>query len=203
MMAMPGDLSVQTALLAACIGYLSGSIPFGLVLARAFGFGDIRKIGSGNIGATNALRTGNKPLAALTLAGDILKGTVPVLVCWRWGVEAACTAGLFAFLGHLFPVWLGFKGGKGVATYIGILLGLAPLGVAIFVAVWLGMALLFRYSSLAALTATLVVPVALWLLGYDIIAGLAALLTVLVYLKHHANIRRLASGTETKIGSKG
>ena len=142
-------------------------------------------------------------MAALTLAGDILKGTVPVLVCWRWGVEAACTAGLFAFLGHLFPVWLGFKGGKGVATYIGILLGLAPLGVAIFVAVWLGMALLFRYSSLAALTATLVVPVALWLLGYDIIAGLAALLTVLVYLKHHANIRRLASGTETKIGSKG
>ncbi|SHJ46198.1 glycerol-3-phosphate acyltransferase PlsY [Aureimonas altamirensis DSM 21988] len=203
MIAMPGDLSVQTALLAACIGYLCGSIPFGLVLARAFGFGDIRKIGSGNIGATNALRTGNKPLAALTLAGDILKGTVPVLVCWRWGVEAACTAGLFAFLGHLFPVWLGFKGGKGVATYIGILLGLAPLGVAIFVAVWLGMALLFRYSSLAALTATLVVPVALWLLGYDIIAGLAALLTVLVYLKHHANIRRLASGTEAKIGSKG
>ena len=203
MIAMPGDLSVQTVLLAACIGYLCGSIPFGLVLARAFGFGDIRKIGSGNIGATNALRTGNKPLAALTLAGDILKGTVPVLVCWRWGVEAACTAGLFAFLGHLFPVWLGFKGGKGVATYIGILLGLAPLGVAIFVAVWLGMALLFRYSSLAALTATLVVPVALWLLGYDIIAGLAALLTVLVYLKHHANIRRLASGTETKIGSKG
>ncbi|WP_197057474.1 glycerol-3-phosphate 1-O-acyltransferase PlsY [Aureimonas altamirensis] len=202
-MAMIGDLPVQTALLAACIGYLCGSIPFGLVLARAFGFGDIRKIGSGNIGATNALRTGNKPLAALTLAGDILKGTIPVLIGWRWGVEAACIAGLFAFLGHLFPVWLGFKGGKGVATYIGVLLGLAPLGVAIFAAIWLAMALLFRYSSLAALTATLVVPIALWLLGYDTIAGLAALLTVLVYLKHHANIRRLATGTETKIGSKG
>ena len=202
-MAMMGDLPVQTALLAACIGYLCGSIPFGLVLARAFGFGDIRKIGSGNIGATNALRTGNKPLAALTLAGDILKGTIPVLIGWRWGVEAACIAGLFAFLGHLFPVWLGFKGGKGVATYIGVLLGLAPLGVAIFAAIWLAMALLFRYSSLAALTATLVVPIALWLLGYDTIAGLAALLTVLVYLKHHANIRRLATGTETKIGSKG
>ncbi|KHJ56407.1 glycerol-3-phosphate acyltransferase [Aureimonas altamirensis] len=200
---MIGDLPVQTALLAACIGYLCGSIPFGLVLARAFGFGDIRKIGSGNIGATNALRTGNKPLAALTLAGDILKGTIPVLIGWRWGVEAACIAGLFAFLGHLFPVWLGFKGGKGVATYIGVLLGLAPLGVAIFAAIWLAMALLFRYSSLAALTATLVVPIALWLLGYDTIAGLAALLTVLVYLKHHANIRRLATGTETKIGSKG
>ncbi|WP_285295681.1 glycerol-3-phosphate 1-O-acyltransferase PlsY [Aureimonas altamirensis] len=202
-MAMMGDLPVQTALLAACIGYLCGSIPFGLVLARAFGFGDIRKIGSGNIGATNALRTGNKPLAALTLAGDILKGTIPVLIGWRWGVEVACIAGLFAFLGHLFPVWLGFKGGKGVATYIGVLLGLAPLGVAIFAAIWLAVALLFRYSSLAALTATLVVPIALWLLGYDTIAGLAALLTVLVYLKHHANIRRLATGTETKIGSKG
>lgn len=202
-MAMMGDLPVQTTLLAACIGYLCGSIPFGLVLARAFGFGDIRKIGSGNIGATNALRTGNKPLAALTLAGDILKGTIPVLIGWRWGVEVACIAGLFAFLGHLFPVWLGFKGGKGVATYIGVLLGLAPLGVAIFAAIWLAMALLFRYSSLAALTATLVVPIALWLLGYDTIAGLAALLTVLVYLKHHANIRRLATGTETKIGSKG
>lgn len=202
-MAMMGDLPVQTALLAACIGYLCGSIPFGLVLARAFGFGDIRKIGSGNIGATNALRTGNKPLAALTLAGDILKGTIPVLIGWRWGVEVACIAGLFAFLGHLFPVWLGFKGGKGFATYIGVLLGLAPLGVAIFAAIWLAVALLFRYSSLAALTATLVVPIALWLLGYDTIAGLAALLTVLVYLKHHANIRRLATGTETKIGSKG
>lgn len=202
-MAMLGDLPIQTALLAACIGYLCGSIPFGLVLARAFGFGDIRKIGSGNIGATNALRTGNKPLAALTLAGDILKGTVPVLIGWRWGVEAACIAGLFAFLGHLFPVWLGFKGGKGVATYIGVLLGLAPLGVAIFAAIWLAMALLFRYSSLAALTATLVVPIALWLLGYNAIAGLTALLTLLVYLKHHANIRRLATGTEAKIGSKG
>lgn len=203
MIGIPGDLAVQTALLAAAIGYLCGSIPFGLVLARAFGFGDIRTIGSGNIGATNALRTGNKPLAALTLAGDILKGTVPVLIAWRWGVGAACIAGLFAFLGHLFPIWLGFKGGKGVATYIGVLLGLAPLGVAIFAAIWLAMAVLFRYSSLAALTATLIVPIALWLLGYGLIAGLTALLTLLVYLKHHANIRRLLTGTETKIGSKG
>ncbi|HEX2020157.1 MAG TPA: glycerol-3-phosphate 1-O-acyltransferase PlsY [Aurantimonas sp.] len=189
----------------ACLagGYLSGSIPFGIVFARLFGVGDLRKIGSGNIGATNALRTGNKSMAALTLAGDVLKGTVPVLVASRWGNEAAAIAGLGAFLGHLFPVWLGFKGGKGVATYLGILLGMAPIGVPVFAVVWLSVAAIWRYSSLAALAATLVVPVACLLLGYPAAAALTAALTLLVYLKHHANIRRLLAGTEGKIGAKG
>ncbi|MBB4001682.1 MAG: glycerol-3-phosphate 1-O-acyltransferase PlsY [Aurantimonas endophytica] len=189
----------------ACLagGYLSGSIPFGLVFARLFGLGDLRKIGSGNIGATNALRTGNKAMAALTLAGDVLKGTVPVLVASRWGNEAAAIAGLGAFLGHIFPVWLGFKGGKGVATYLGILLGMAPIGVLVFAAVWLSVAAIWRYSSLAALAATLVVPLACLLLGYNAAAVLTAVLTLIVYLKHHANIRRLLAGTEGKIGAKG
>ncbi|MEF2551394.1 glycerol-3-phosphate 1-O-acyltransferase PlsY [Aurantimonas sp. A2-1-M11] len=189
----------------ACVvgGYLIGSIPFGLIFARLFGLGDIRKIGSGNIGATNALRTGNKPMAALTLAGDILKGTVPVLVASRWGGEAAILAGLAAFLGHLFPVWVGFKGGKGVATYLGILLGIAPIGVLVFAAVWLSVAYFSRYSSLAALAATLIVPIAYLALGYLDAAALTGLLTLIVYIRHHANIRRLLAGTEGKIGAKG
>ncbi|MFY0735925.1 glycerol-3-phosphate 1-O-acyltransferase PlsY [Aurantimonas sp. NFXS3] len=189
----------------ACVagGYLVGSIPFGLIFARLFGLGDIRKIGSGNIGATNALRTGNKPMAALTLAGDVLKGTVPVLIASRWGGEAAILAGLAAFLGHLFPVWVGFKGGKGVATYLGILLGIAPIGVLVFAVVWLSVAFLFRYSSLAALVATLVVPVVYVALGYIDAAALTAILTAIVYIRHHANIRRLLAGTEGKIGAKG
>ena len=189
----------------ACLssGYLCGTIPFGLIFARLFGLGDIRKIGSGNIGATNALRTGNKKMAALTLAGDIAKGTVPVLVASQFGLVAAAIAGFGAFLGHLFPVWLGFKGGKGVATYLGVLLGIAPIGVLIFAIVWLGVAYLFRYSSLAALAATLVVPIALFFLGYHVAAVLTAILTVIVYLKHHANIRRLIAGTEGRIGAKG
>ena len=189
----------------ACVagGYLVGSIPFGLIFARLFGLGDIRKIGSGNIGATNALRTGNKPMAALTLAGDVLKGTVPVLIASRWGGEAAILAGLAAFLGHLFPVWVGFKGGKGVATYLGILLGIAPIGVLVFAVVWLSVAFLCRYSSLAALAATLVVPVVYVALRYMEAAALPAILTAIVYIRHHANIRRLLAGTEGKIGAKG
>ncbi|KAA0970135.1 glycerol-3-phosphate 1-O-acyltransferase PlsY [Aureimonas fodinaquatilis] len=187
-------------LFCAALGYFSGSIPFGLLLTRAFGLGDLRSIGSGNIGATNALRTGNKALAILTLAGDVLKGTVPVVIAARWGEPAAAIAGLSAFIGHLFPVWLGFKGGKGVATYIGVLLGFAPWGVAVFAAAWLSMAFLFRYSSLAALVATLIVPVALFAMGNTVAALLTGILTVLVYLKHHANIQRLLSGTEGKIG---
>ena len=185
------------------LGYFCGTIPFGLILTRLFGLGDLRAIGSGNIGATNALRTGNKPLAALTLLGDILKGTVPVLIGWRFGEAAAAAAGVGAFLGHLFPVWLSFKGGKGVATYIGILLGFAPVGVAVFAAVWLGMALAFRYSSLAALTATLVVPIAYLLLGNQAAAVLTGLLTIIVYIKHRPNIERLLAGTEGRIGAKG
>ncbi|KKO04572.1 hypothetical protein LCGC14_0083990 [marine sediment metagenome] len=197
-----GTILIIAAALAG--GYLCGTIPFGLIFARLFGLGDIRKIGSGNIGATNALRTGNKPMAALTLAGDILKGTVPVVVAATiWGDVPAAFAGLGAFLGHLFPVWLSFKGGKGVATYLGILLGIAPVGVLIFAAVWLSVAYFSRYSSLAALAATLVVPPAYFALGFETAATLTAVLTLLVYIKHHANIRRLLSGEEGKIGAKG
>ncbi len=185
-------------------GYFCGTIPFGLVLARATGRGDIRKIGSGNIGATNVLRTGSKPLAAATLLGDILKGTIPVLVGRYFGGEAAAIAGgLGAFLGHLFPVWLRFKGGKGVATYIGILLGLAPVGVAVFAAVWLAMAAAFRFSSLAALTATAVVPIGYYLLDLPQAASFAAVLTAIVWFKHRPNIERLLAGTEGRIGAKG
>lgn len=189
----------------ACLvgGYLCGTIPFGLIFAKLFGLGDIRKIGSGNIGATNALRTGNKTMAALTLVGDVLKGTVPVLVALQLGLVAAAIAGFGAFLGHLFPVWLGFKGGKGVATYLGVLIGIAPTGVLVFAVVWLGAAYVFRYSSLAALAATLVTPIALFLLGHEAAATLTAILTVIVYAKHHANIRRLLAGTEGRIGAKG
>ena len=185
------------------LGYFSGTIPFGLVLTRLFGLGDLRSIGSGNIGATNALRTGNKLLAALTLAGDVLKGTVPVLIGWQFGELPAAAAGLGAFLGHLFPVWLGFKGGKGVATYIGILIGFAPIGVAVFAAVWISMAAIFRYSSLAALAATLVVPLAYLALGNQAAALLTGVLTLIVYVKHRPNIERLLKGTEGKIGAKG
>ncbi|WP_102958308.1 glycerol-3-phosphate 1-O-acyltransferase PlsY [Mangrovicella endophytica] len=198
-----GEETSSLVLAAAVGGYLSGSIPYGLIFAKAFGAGDIRKIGSGNIGATNALRTGNKLLAFLTLLGDILKGTIPVVIAWRWGAAPAAVAGLAAFLGHLFPVWLGFKGGKGVATYIGVILGFAPWGVLVFAAVWLGMAKLFKYSSLAALTATLVVPLFYLALGDRPAAALTALLTLLVYITHRANIRRLLAGTEGRIGAKG
>jgi glycerol-3-phosphate acyltransferase PlsY len=185
------------------LGYLCGTIPFGLILTRLFGLGDLRAIGSGNIGATNALRTGNKLLAALTLAGDLLKGTVPVLIGWHFGELAAAAAGVGAFLGHLFPVWLRFKGGKGVATYIGVLLGFAPVGVLIFAAVWIATAAAFRFSSLAALAATLVVPIGYALLGNKTAAILSAVLTVIVYLKHRPNIERLIAGTEGRIGGKG
>jgi acyl phosphate:glycerol-3-phosphate acyltransferase len=197
------EIEPTILLFALLVGYLCGTIAFGLILTRLFGLGDLRSIGSGNIGATNVLRTGNKKVAALTLLGDLLKGTVPVLIFWRWGAEAAAVAGFGAFIGHLFPVWLGFKGGKGVATYIGVLLGFAPIGVLVFAAVWLGAAKIWKFSSLAALLATLIVPIAYLLLGNTMAAGLAAILSLLVYIKHVPNIRRLAAGTESKIGSKG
>ncbi|MBC7281553.1 glycerol-3-phosphate 1-O-acyltransferase PlsY [Hoeflea sp.] len=185
-------------------GYLCGSIPFGLILTRMAGLGDVRTIGSGNIGATNVLRTGNKKLAALTLLLDALKGTVAVVAArYVLGMEAALIAGLGAFLGHLYPVWLKFKGGKGVATYMGVLLGLAPLIVLVFAAVWLGMAKLFRYSSLAALAAAVAVPIALYLYGRPEVASLFAIMSVITFLKHHQNISRLLSGTEGRIGDKG
>jgi glycerol-3-phosphate acyltransferase PlsY len=186
---------------AVLVGYLFGSIPFGLVLTRLAGTQDIRQIGSGNIGATNVLRTGRKGLAAATLLGDALKGTAAVLIVFRlWGHDAALVAGLGAFLGHLFPVWLRFRGGKGVATYIGILLGLAPLAALVFAATWLIVAVAFRYSSLAALTALAVTPLFLCLHGDRPEAALFALLSALAFVTHRENIRRLLAGTEGKIG---
>ncbi|NTF31608.1 glycerol-3-phosphate 1-O-acyltransferase PlsY [Rhizobium skierniewicense] len=190
--------------LAALIGYLLGSIPFGLILTRAAGLGDVRQIGSGNIGATNVLRTGNKKLAAATLLLDALKGTAAVLVAHTlWGYEASLIAGFFSFLGHLFPVWLGFKGGKGVAVYIGVLLGAAPLMMLAFAAVWIATAFLTKYSSLSALVAMLVIPVALWIVGPEKTALLVTLLSVISWYMHRENIRRLLAGTESKIGKKG
>ena len=197
-------LSVPVMLGSLLFGYLCGSIPFGLILTRMAGLGDVRNIGSGNIGATNVLRTGNKKLAAATLLADALKGTVAVFVARYFvGMEAALIAGLGAFLGHLYPVWLKFKGGKGVATYLGVLLGLAPLIVLVFAAVWLGIAKLFRYSSLAALIAAVVTPIALHFYGRPEVASLFVVMSLITILKHHQNISRLLSGTESRIGDKG
>ncbi|MER8505470.1 glycerol-3-phosphate 1-O-acyltransferase PlsY [Mesorhizobium sp. M0199] len=188
--------------LALVFGYLLGSIPFGLLITRAAGLGDVRNIGSGNIGATNVLRTGNKGLAAATLLLDALKGTAAVLIAGRFAPELGLWAGFGAFLGHLFPVWLGFKGGKGVATYLGVLIGLAWQVALVFAVVWLAVAFLFRYSSLAALTTAVVVPIALYFLSTPQIAGLFAVMSLIVILKHRANIARLLAGTEGKIGAK-
>jgi glycerol-3-phosphate acyltransferase PlsY len=190
-------------------GYLLGSIPFGYLLTKAAGLGDVRAIGSGNIGATNVLRTGHKGLAAATLLLDALKGTVAVVVARSIGgtyaglaTDAALLAGLGAFLGHVFPVWLNFRGGKGVATYIGILFGLNWIAGVAFCAVWLLVALLTRYSSLSALVAALVLPVGLLSMGDTPAAVLCVLLTALLIYKHSANIRRLAAGEEPKIGAR-
>jgi acyl phosphate:glycerol-3-phosphate acyltransferase len=194
----------MTLVLAFVVGYLLGSIPFGPLLTRAAGGPDLRRIGSGNIGATNVLRTGNKPLAAATLLGDMLKGTVAVLLAAHFaGADAALAAALGAFLGHLFPVWLSFKGGKGVATYIGLLLGLHWPGALIFCAIWLAVAFATRYSSLAALTASALTPAALWFLGMPRAAVLFVILSLLLWLRHLPNIRRLIAGSEGKIGAKG
>jgi glycerol-3-phosphate acyltransferase PlsY len=202
---MPESMNWTTAwpyfAAALTFGYLLGSIPFGLVITRAAGAGDIRKVGSGNIGATNVLRTGRKSLAAATLLGDGLKGTVAVLTAAMWGPNTAILAGLGAFLGHLFPVWLGFKGGKGVATYIGVLIGLDWRAALAFAGIWLAMAFAFRFSSLSALVASLGTPVVLWLLGERQMAELAVLLTALLWWKHRENIARLLSGKESKIGT--
>jgi len=216
-------------LLAFALGYLLGSIPFGLLLTRAAGLGDIRNVGSGNIGATNVLRTGNKWLAAATLLLDGLKGTVAVWLgsyfgIWQLAREAAAIAasqgagvaviapdgllpyaaagGLGAFLGHIYPVWLGFKGGKGVATYIGVLLGLAlPAGLA-FCAIWLLTAAVTRYSSLAAIFASIATPLVVWLFGAPQLAVMLVPLSFLLLYKHSTNIQRLRAGTEAKIGAK-
>ena len=189
--------------LALVIGYLCGSVPFGVVLTRIAGAGDLRAIGSGNIGATNVLRTGRKGLAAATLLGDLLKGTVAVLIAKNYlGPDAALLAAVAAFLGHLFPVWLNFKGGKGVATFLGVALALywpAALGFAI---VWLAMARLFRYSSLSALIASVISPMIAAYSGDLRISSVLGLLTVTLWLTHRANIARLLAGTEGRIGAK-
>jgi glycerol-3-phosphate acyltransferase PlsY len=198
------QITLPIAAAALVLGYLLGSIPFGLLLTRAAGLGDIRSIGSGNIGATNVLRTGNKKLAGATLLLDALKATLAAVIGWYFfGKEAGLIAGFAAFMGHLFPVWLGFKGGKGVATYIGTLLGIAPAMVLVFAFVWLSIAKLSKYSSLSALVATLVVPVVLWFIGEPKISIVMAIMTVISWIKHKANIERLIAGTEGKIGQKG
>jgi len=181
-------------------GYLLGSIPFGLILAKLAGFGDLRQIGSGNIGATNVLRAGGKPLAALTLLLDVAKGTVAVLLGALWSQDTALVAGLGAFLGHLFPVWLGFRGGKGVATYVGVLLGLYWPAAIAFGILWLLVAYRTRYSSLAALVASAASLAALALTGQWRLAALFLVLTVLLYIRHADNIRRLVKGEEARIG---
>jgi glycerol-3-phosphate acyltransferase PlsY len=184
-----------------CFGYLLGSIPFGLVLTRLAGTQDLRTIGSGNIGATNVLRTGRKGLAALTLLCDALKGTAAVLIAYQFGgQDLAVLAALGAFLGHLFPVWLKFDGGKGVATFIGLLIAFDWKAALAFGVAWLIVAALTRYSSLAGLIASVASVLFLWWDGYLQEAQLFALLTVLIWLKHHHNIRRLVAGTESKIG---
>ena len=188
---------------AAAVGYLLGSIPFGLLVTRAAGLGDVRKIGSGNIGATNVLRTGRKGLAALTLLLDAAKGAAAALIGAHWGQDVAIVAGVCAFLGHLFPIWLGFKGGKGVATYVGVLAGLAWKFVIVFAAVWLAVAIVLRFSSLAALLAALAVPGALYVFDQPTLAAAFAVMSAVVWGKHHQNISRLLAGTESRIGSKG
>jgi acyl phosphate:glycerol-3-phosphate acyltransferase len=197
------DWSLMPEYAAALVfGYLCGSIPFGILLTRLAGAPDLRSVGSGNIGATNVLRTGRKGLAAATLLGDMLKGTVAVLIVAHvFGRDAAIVAAFGAFLGHLFPVWLKFKGGKGVATYIGLLLGLKCwLALAAFCVIWIAIAAATRYSSLAALVASAATPAVLWWNHNMREAELFLLLTVLLWITHRANIARLVNGTESKIG---
>jgi glycerol-3-phosphate acyltransferase PlsY len=183
-------------------GYVFGSVPFGLLLTRLAGLGDVRKIGSGNIGATNVLRTGRKGLAALTLLFDAGKGAAAVLIAAMFGPDTMIVAGYGALIGHLFPVWLRFKGGKGVATALGIMLGISWPTALVCLAVWIAVAAITRYSSLAALVATFIVPFVAWWLATPQIAEFGAALAAIIWLRHLANIRRLLRGDETRIGDK-
>jgi glycerol-3-phosphate acyltransferase PlsY len=197
-----GEFAVQLPLLlgVASLGYLLGSVPFGIVIAKAFGLGNLREIGSGNIGATNVLRTGSKPAALLTLLLDSGKGAIAVLVAWyTLGEMAAQAAGLGAFIGHVFPVWLRFRGGKGVATYLGILLALSFATGFAACMVWLLTAVVFRISSLAALAAAALTPVLAYSLGRGEIVVLCILLGAIIWVRHAGNIRRIINGTESKI----
>jgi glycerol-3-phosphate acyltransferase PlsY len=197
---MGPEASYPIALL---IGYLLGSIPWGLILTRLAGTQDLRTIGSGNIGATNVLRTGRKGIAAATLLLDALKGTAAVLIAGYFGgPNAAMLAGLGAFLGHLFPVWLKFHGGKGVAVYIGALIGLFWPAALLFCGIWLALAFALRYSSLSALIASVVTPLFLWWFGQAVLAALFAAMTLLLIFMHRENIQRLLAGTEGKIGQR-
>src|SRR5438874_10046000 len=185
------------------LGYLFGSIPFGMVLTKLAGTQDLRSIGSGNIGATNVLRTGRKGLAAATLLLDALKGTAAVVIAgYIAGPNAAILAGFGAFLGHLFPVWLKFRGGKGVAVYIGILLGLFWPSALVFCLIWLATAFTTRYSSLSALVASFITPLFLWWFGHLALSALSLVLTLLLFYAHRENIKRLQSGKESRIGEK-
>ncbi len=191
--------------LSAILGYVFGSVPFGLLLAKAAGLGDVRNIGSGNIGATNVLRTGNKPIAIATLICDVLKGTIPVLIAAHYyDFNASLAAAFGAMAGHIFPVWLGFKGGKGVATLIGVLFGLYWPIALIFLAVWLAFAFAFKFSSLAALASSMLLPIWALLLGHLELALPTAVLAVVIWIMHRPNIGRLMNKTESKIslGSK-
>jgi acyl phosphate:glycerol-3-phosphate acyltransferase len=191
---------VMIAILAAALmGYLLGSIPFGLLLARRAGLGDIRQIGSGSIGATNVLRTGNKTVAALTLLFDVLKGAAAALIGSAWSEEAALAGGAAVVIGHMFPVWLGFRGGKGVATALGVLIVLAWKVALLAALLWLATAVIFRYSSLGALVAAVAAAVLGAVLVDPARAGVIALIALLVILRHHDNIRRLLAGTESRI----
>jgi glycerol-3-phosphate acyltransferase PlsY len=187
-------------LLALIGGYALGSIPFGLVLTRLAGTTDIRGIGSGNIGATNVLRTGRKDLAAATLILDALKGTVAVLIAWRFGLDPAMAAGLGALLGHMFPVWLGFRGGKAVATFLGCMLGLYWPAALVFAIVWIAVALITRYSSAAGIAGTIASVIVLALLRSLDLAAIAFVMTLLILWKHRENIARLRAGREARIG---
>ena len=195
------ETSLPWLLQALAAGYLIGSIPVGVVLARVFGLGDLRKIGSGNIGATNVLRTGNKAAAALTLVLDMVKGLAPVLVFFQWGDLAAQAAGIGAVLGHCLPIWLRFRGGKGVATFLGVILGLYWLAGLLVCATWLAAAAVTRISSVGALAAAASAPVWLWVLSRPEAVLTAAGLAVWIWIRHHQNIGRLLKGEEPRIGA--